>query len=452
MKNRISMRFWPHGMSERSPSTDAASATIESLDERGRGVARVAGKVVLIHGALPGEQVTFVHHRSRQRRSEAVVVDVLTASDDRVTPVCEHFVVCGGCALQHLSGAAQLTLKQERLSGFLQAVKVDPQRVDVPVTGPTEGYRRKTRLGVKHVPKKGGVLVGFRESLDSRIADIRQCEVLHPAIGKCLLILRGMLTELDARARIPQLEIAVGDDNTVMVLRHLDPLSVHDRARLEKFSSDSGYQILLQSGGPQTVKPLVEGEDIRLSYRLAEQQITLAFDALDFIQVNGVMNARLIALAIDLLALQHTDRVLDLFCGIGNFTLPIARHVRSVTGVEFDAGLIAKAGANALANNIDNAVFHSGDLNEAVTCDEVLSRGWDKLLLDPPRSGAEAVVSALTSPYPARIVYVSCNPESLARDLAVLVHQHNYHLLSTRVADMFPHTNHIESISVLEHT
>ena len=430
-------------------SDESGPVQIESLDQRGRGVARVAGKVVLIQGALPGERVTFSHRRSRQRHNEAVVAEVHDPSADRVTPVCTHFGVCGGCALQHLAPAAQLELKQARLIDDLRAENVAAETILPPVTGPTEGYRRKARLGAKHVPKKGGVLVGFRESRGPRIADIHQCEVLHPRVGRRLPELRAMLTELDARARIPQIEIAVGDDGVVLVVRHLDPLSSSDRTRLEAFAGEVACRILLQSGGPQTVTPLIDGHDADLSYQLTGQQITLNFSALDFVQVNGAVNERLVALALEFLAVDAADQMLDLFCGIGNFTLPIARHVHAATGIEFDARLIAQAQANAKANGIDNARFEHADLSDAPTCAGILARGWDKLMLDPPRSGAEAVVAALAPPYPERIVYVSCAPQSLARDLGVLVHRHGYRLVSTRVADMFPHTTHIESISLL---
>ncbi len=423
---------------------------ITDLSHDGRGVAHIEGKAVFVAGALPGERVRAEIRAVRKQFDEASSVEVLVPSRDRVEPLCPHFGVCGGCSLQHMDTRAQIVAKQHTLSeNFTRIGQVQPQRWLEPLDGPPWGYRRKARLGVKHVPKKGKTLVGFRETDPRFIADLSRCETLVPQVGHRIEAIAEMMDSLEARARIPQIEVAAGDDRTALVFRNLDPLSESDRARLLAFGAHEGFAIFLQPAGNDSVTPIDGGsEDLRFS--LPQFGLEYAFRPLDFIQVNGEMNRKMIPHALSLLKLQPHERVLDLFCGLGNFTLPLAQQSKAVVGVEGDAGLVLRARENAQRNGIGNASFYAADLTTDLRDQPWVGEGFDALLLDPPRTGADATIPQLPLETVGRIVYVSCHPATLARDAGILVRDHGYQLTAAGVMDMFPHTAHVESIALFE--
>lgn len=423
---------------------------ITDLSHDGRGVAHVNGKAVFVAGALAGERVRAHFSGKHRHYDEAVVDDVLQASPDRVTPLCAHFGVCGGCALQHLKPEAQIAAKQRVLLENLERIgKVQPQTVLAPLTDSPWGYRRKARLSVKFVEKKGRVLVGFRESNGRYVADIARCEVLMPVVGERIADIAALIETLDARRDIPQIEVAIGDDSTALVFRHLHPLSERDQAALVEFSKTHALAIFSQSGGIDSVAPLYP-EHAQLTFRLPNYDVELEFKPLDFVQVNAGMNRAMIDHALGLLDPQSTDRVLDLFCGLGNFTLPLARRAAHVAGVEGEAGLVRRAGENARRNGIANAQFFAADLAADQRDAPWAKADYDLVLLDPPRSGAEAVLEYLPRKSARRVVYVSCHPASLARDAATLVSRHGFTLRAAGAMDMFPHTAHVESIAVFD--
>ncbi|AKH19648.1 23S rRNA (uracil(1939)-C(5))-methyltransferase RlmD [Sedimenticola thiotaurini] len=430
---------------------DPVTVTIDALSHDGRGVAHIDGKAVFVHGALPDETVSFRYTRVQKKFDEGEVIDVLSPSPDRVTPPCAHFGLCGGCSLQHQSSDAQILSKQTALlDAFERIGKVKPATVLEPLTNSdTFGYRRKARLGVKYVAKKGRVLVGFRERGSPYVADLSECVVLHPRVGKLLLPLSELIGSLSIRERVPQIEVAMGDEQCVLVFRILDPLSAEDERLLLAFGRQQGIAMYTQSGGPDSVAPL-QGEPVDLQYALPAHDLTIHFLPNDFTQVNSGLNRRMIDRALDLLALEPDERVLDLFCGLGNFTLPIARRVAEVVGVEGDAGLVARARENARRNGIENSRYYTANLYESLEKEPWLRESFDKALLDPPRSGAIEVLEHLPRLGIKRIVYVSCYPGTLARDAGELVNRHGYRLVSAGVMDMFPHTAHVESIALFE--
>lgn len=414
----------------------------------GRGVARVDGKPVSIHGALPGERVLFRYLKRRRGRDEGQVVSVVEAAAERVEPRCAHYGVCGGCSLQHLDIDAQLAAKQSVLmENFRQIGQLEPARVLPPILNRSPwGYRRKARLGVRHVVRKGRVLVGFRERGSSFVADIEHCHVLHPRVGKLIPALSRLVDRLSVNDRLPQIEMAMDDDRCVLILRILEPLGAQDTALLRDFQAANDIVFYTQEGGPETVRPLADPVD--LHYRLPDFGLTLGFEPGDFTQVNTDINRQMIRQAVSMLALSPQDRVLDLFCGIGNFTLPIAGAAGQVVGVEGDAGLVARARENASRNDIRNAEFFAADLYSEPDAGAWRQMSFDKALLDPPRNGAQQVLEWLPRLGVERIVYVSCFPGTLARDAGELVQQHGYRLESAGVMDMFPHTAHVESIAL----
>lgn len=429
---------------------EAFRASVDSLAHDGRGVAHVNSKATFIEGALPGEEVMFTYVTQRKRYDEGVMTEVITPAPERGAPRCRHFGVCGGCSLQHLRADAQIRMKQQILLDNLRHIAdLTPDEILPPLTGPYWGYRRRARLGAKFVEKKQAMLVGFREKRSAYLADLEQCEILHPKVGHNLLALRALLRGLDAYNRIPQVEVAAGDEAVALVFRHLDPLSERDIATLQKFGELHDFYIYLQPAGPDSAAPLWP-EDARLSYRLNEFDVELEFRPTDFTQVNGDINGAMVRRALELLELQENEHVLDLFCGLGNFTLPIARRAAHVVGVEGDAKLVARARDNARANDIANADFHAADLSDEHSMWPWAAQPFDKILLDPPRAGALEVVKRIGAFGVRRIVYVSCNPATFTRDAAELVHTHGYRLRRAGVMDMFPHTTHVECIALFE--
>jgi 23S rRNA (uracil1939-C5)-methyltransferase len=423
---------------------------IDDLAHDGRGVGRLDGKAWFVAGGLPGERVRARRTAGHRQFDEAQAIEVIEPSPARVEPACPHFGVCGGCTLQYLAPGAQIEAKQRSLLENLDRIgNVVPARLLEPLQGSAWGYRRRGRLSAKWVEKKGRVLVGFRETNGRYVAELSRCPVLHPAIGERIEPLARMVESLDARREVPQIEFAVGDAQGALVFRHLVELGAADRARLATFGRAFGLHIYLQSGGIDSVVAL-EPADAALSFALPAYDVTLAFRPLDFIQVNGEINARMVDHALALLDPGPGDRVLDLFCGLGNFTLPLARRCAQVDGVEGEAGLVQRARDNARRNGVGNAAFHVANL-AADQRDAPWARArHDLLLLDPPRAGAIEVLAYLPGKDVRRVVYVSCHPASLARDAGVLARDHGFRLAAAGVMDMFPHTAHVESVALFE--
>ncbi|WP_246795085.1 23S rRNA (uracil(1939)-C(5))-methyltransferase RlmD [Burkholderia perseverans] len=442
----------------------SAPIEIESLDMDARGVGRLvnedgeSGKVIFVEGALPGERVTYSSYRRKPSYEQATVVDILRPSVMRARPKCEFFGTCGGCSMQHLDVRAQVAIKQRVLEDNLWHLsKLRAETMFSPIHGPAWGYRYRARLTVRNVAKKGGVLVGFHEKKSSYVADMTSCEVLPPHVSAMLVPLRGLVEGLSIRDRMPQIELAVGSSVTALVLRVLEPINADDEALLRAFADTHQVQFWLQPKGPDTVFPFYP-LDQSLDYTLPEFNIRMPFKPTDFTQVNHQINRVLVGRALRLLAPQRGDRVLDLFCGIGNFTLPLARLSREVVGIEGSEALTTRALENAKENGVDaHTSFACRNLFE-VTADDLRTLGaFDKFLVDPPREGALAVSKALAEiaqsgdgPLPKRIVYVSCNPATLARDAGLLVHEAGYRLRGAGVVNMFPNTSHVESIAVFE--
>jgi 23S rRNA (uracil1939-C5)-methyltransferase len=427
-----------------------ATADIVDLAHDGRGVARAGGKAVFIEGALPGERVRYRILKRRKQMDEAGLVEVLSASPDRVVPRCAHFGICGGCSLQHLSAAAQLAAKERQLLENLQRIgNVQPARVLAPLRGPGWAYRRRARLGVKYVHKKGRVLAGFREREKPYIADIKRCEILLAPLATLPEELAALTETLEIRERIPQVEVAAGDEATALVFRVLQPPGPEDLEKIAAFGAARGLQIFLQTGGLDSVRPLRE-DYAPLNYAVDGGSVVIEFGPVDFIQVNREVNASMVDAAMTLLQPEPADAVLDLFCGLGNFTLPLARRARQVLGVEGDAQLVAKARANAARNGIGNAAFAMENLFEPQSFGAWSKEQYDLVLLDPPRAGAAELLTRVGHWHPRRVVYISCHPGSLARDAGTLVSEHGFTLTAAGVMDMFPHTTHVESIAVFE--
>jgi len=426
------------------------TADVDDLTHDGRGVARVDGKAVFLRGALPGERVHFVYSRRRRGHDEGTVTAIKRCSPERVEPNCEHFGICGGCAMQHLSPAGQIASKAARLLENLQRIgRVTPTHCFAPIQAEPWGYRRKARLSARYVHKKGRLLLGFREINGRYVADIDHCPVLHTDIAQHLEDLCRTLESLDVRERIPQVECAVGDAQAAIVIRHLAPLGAVDCGRLSEFQQRTGLHVLLQPAGMDSLHAL-DGEATWLGYRLPAYDLKFRFDPLGFVQVNGAINERLVQRALELLSPGADARVLDLFCGLGNFSLPLAQSAARVTGVEGDMALVELARSNARENGLDNADFVHADLGAWPPVGKWAEQSYDQVLLDPPRSGAQAILPLLKKTGAARILYVSCDPATLARDAGVLVHDLGFALSGCGVVDMFPHTAHVESIALFE--
>ena len=434
---------------------------IDGLTHDGRGVGRLEGKAVFVTGALPGERVRAKQTARSRHYDEAVAFEVLEASPDRIAPRCPHFGTCGGCVLQHLDEHKQIEAKAQVLRENMTRIgAVEPREWFEPIRDVQWGYRRKGRLSVRWVEKKGKALVGFRETDPRFVADLLECHTVIPGLGQRLPALSELVASLDGRRMIPQIEFIAGDGALdggesresgvlALVFRHMEALSEGDRERLVAFAKTESVAVFLQPGGVDTVAPLWPA-DLDLAFEMPEHGVRMHFRPLDFIQVNAGLNRRMIDRAIALLDLKPGERVLDLFCGLGNFTLPIAKLGFDVVGVEGDAGLVARARQNAEANGLPNARFFSADLAKDLAGESWMRDGFDKLLIDPPRAGAAEVLTQLPLKNISRIVYVSCHPGSLARDTGFLVKERGYTLMGAGVMDMFPQTAHVESIAVFE--
>ena len=434
-----------------------ASAYVESLDHEGQGVAHVDGKAVFIDGALPGETVQYSVRRSKPRFDNGDLVAVTRASPFRTVPRCVHFGTCGGCATQHLDTAAQLAVKQRVLEDNLRHIgQVRAAQMLPPIHGPDWGYRHRARLSARWVAKKNSVLVGFHEKRSSFIADMHGCAVLPPRIGRLIDPLRELVGRLSLRERMPQVEVALGDALDVLVFRVMDPPTAGDEALLRAFAERWRLSVWLQPKGPESAYRFYPAEGPPLDYRLPDFDLRLEFAPTEFTQVNPHINRVLVARAMRLLEPQAGERIADWFCGLGNFSLPIARLGADVLGVEGSAALTRRALANARLNGLEARVrFAEANLFEIDDATLAAYGHFDKWLIDPPRDGAVALCKAIPAPGsavepPRRIVYVSCNAATLARDAAVLVHTKGYTLRAAGVANMFPHTAHVESVAWFE--
>lgn len=435
--------------------TEPVRCEVEKLSHDGRGIARQDGKILFVDGALPGETVMAKVVSSRSKFDELRTLEVLESAPDRQTPPCEFADLCGGCSLQHMSSDAQIRFKEDTLrEQFAHFGGIEPEEWIAPIRpDSTLAYRRKARMGVRYVKARESVLVGFREKRNSFLTDIDRCVVLDPRIGERIVPLRELLHSMDAYARIPQVEIACGDDTAAMVFRNMDELNNGDREKLIAFGQAHELHIYLQPKGPDTVHriwPESTGrQDERLSYRLDAFELTMKFHPMDFTQVNADINKAMVHRAVEWLDVQPGERVLDLFCGLGNFTLPLARRGGQVIGVEGDDAMVVRGRENAELNGLTNVAFHGADLHGDFTGQSWAQEGFDKILIDPPRSGAEEICKYLTAFGAKTIVYVSCNPATLARDAGVMA-RNGYRLVRAGVMDMFPHTTHVESIALFE--
>jgi 23S rRNA (uracil1939-C5)-methyltransferase len=437
-------------MGRRKRRREPETAHIQSATHDGRGIAATEGKKVFVAGALPGEEVRFQRRKFRRNYDEAELLEIIEASPERIDARCAVFGRCGGCSLQHITEAQQREIKQQALvDNFERIARVEPGEWLEPMSGPAWNYRRRARLAVKDVHGKGRVLVGFRERHAPFITDMHRCEILAEPVDGMIDALSDLVGKLSIRARLPQVEVSVADNATALVFRVLDPPTSDDEAHFREFGEQHGVRIYLQPGGLDTVGlfyPEVDADP--LHYELPEFDVRIAFDPVGFVQVNREINQRMVHKAVELLDPGPADRVLDLYCGIGNFSLPLARRSGDVMGVEGDAMLVKAAAANAALNGIGNARFRQADLSAIEGTESWLREGWDLLLLDPARSGAQEITSHIERIGPRRIVYVSCHPGTLARDAGVLVNEKGYDCESAGIIDMFPHTSHVESIAV----
>ncbi len=430
----------------REPET----ATIVAVAHDGRGIADSDGKKTFVAGALEGENVTFVRRKFHRNFDEAELLEVHEASPDRIEAKCEAFGRCGGCSLQHVTAQQQRVIKDQALRDNLERIgRVEPASWLEPMTGPVWNYRRRARLAVKDVYGKGRTLVGFRERHAPYITDMNRCEVLAAPLDSMISELSELIGGLSIRARLPQIETAVAENDIALVFRVLESPSAEDVARLRAFGKHHDLRIYLQTGGLDTVALLYpDAVAESLFYTLPEFDIRVDFEPIDFVQVNNDINQRMVHFAVEQLDAGADDRVLDLFCGIGNFSLPLARKAGTVLGVEGEQSLVRRATENAARNGLANVTFRVADLGKIDGTESWVREGWERMLLDPARSGAAEVVTRMHLFKPERIVYVSCHPGTLARDAGTLVHEQGYKLETAGIIDMFPHTAHVESIAV----
>lgn len=439
---------------KRNPKfTEPVTTNVEKFSHDGRGIARIDGKTTFIEGALADETVIFQYTRQKKDYDEGRLLSVVKGSNHRVEPRCPHYSLCGGCSLQHLDGPAQIHEKQALLLDLLERTgHCKPDAVLPPLTSDLWHYRNKARLSVRYVQKKNATLIGFREKLNPRyITEIDQCPVLNARMDAHIRPLRELLDKFQQPESIAQIEVAAGDDDMALIFRHLLPLSPEDQEKLIEFGKAADFRIYLQPAGPDSVH-LIHPKDASefLSYTLPEENITFQFHPNDFTQVNAGINRLMVQQAMVLLALQPDDEVLDLFCGLGNFSLPMAKHCRQVVGIEGSEAMVNRAQMNATANGITNTAFFSANLEEELNIASLKNTTFSKVLLDPPRTGAITMVKNIHKIAPKRLVYVSCNPATLARDADILVNVHGYRLTQAGVMDMFSHTAHVESIALFE--
>lgn len=425
--------------------------TITTLSHDGRGIAHINGKTTFIKNALPGETIRATYTNKRSQFDEAILNEVLIPSADRAMPPCAHFGVCGGCSLQHMSPALQIQYKQEVLLNHLQHFgNIQPETLLSPLTAATTQYRRKARLGVRYVRKKQRLLVGFRENNGRYLAELSSCAVLDSRIGTKLTLLADCIMQLKHYDHIPQIEVAAGDSQIALIFRHLQPLDPEEITLLMQFGDQHHFDIYLQPAGMESIHKIwPQAQPERLTYAIPQENLQLAFHPAHFTQVNAQINLQMIQQALHLLDLQPEDTVLDLFCGLGNFTLPMAKHSQHVIGVEGDAAMVKQGYENATLNQLSNVEFYSTNLMEDFTHQPWFKKTYTKILLDPPRAGAEAIVNQIAKLKAKRIVYISCNTATLARDAGILVKQ-GYRLKTAGIMDMFPHTAHVESIALFE--
>ncbi|ASQ45888.1 23S rRNA (uracil(1939)-C(5))-methyltransferase RlmD [Legionella clemsonensis] len=428
-------------------------AEVEKFSHDGRGIARINGKTTFIQGALPNEKVSFQYTRVKSDFDEGKIVAILSPSTTRVEPSCSHYTLCGGCSLQHLNEQTQIHEKQKLLLDLLKRVgHCEPQIILDSLSSDSWHYRNKARLSVRYVEKKQRSLVGFREKNNPRfITEIKECPVLHKSISEEISNLRLLIDSFEDPRIIAQIEVAVGDDDIALIFRNLHSLTHDDQEKLRAFGARTNFRLFLQPGGNETVELFYpSGSSEFLTYTLFRENIKFKFYPTDFTQVNAKLNQLMVALALDLMNLTSNDTVLDLFCGLGNFSLPMAKHCARVVGVEGSKAMVERAQMNAQANGLNNAEFFCANLEKLEEITKLTTQHFTKLLLDPPRSGAMEVVKQIESLHPERIVYVSCNPATLARDADILVNHKGYCLKSAGVMDMFPHTAHVESIALFE--
>lgn len=423
--------------------------TIQDLSHDGRGVAKVDGKVIFIPGALPGEEVEAQRVSRSKKHETAKLLEILKASKERIEPKCASYNVCGGCSMQHLSSENQIKNKQQLLlENFQRIGKVAPENILEPLSAKPWAYRRRARLGVRYVQKKNRILIGFREKFSNFITDMPACEVIDARLNTLLPELTELISSLEIKRQVPQIEASAGDHALALVFRILEDLSSADQNVFEQFAEKhADVHVYLQRGGLETVTPLKKYPS--LTYDIGEG-LVLDFEPIDFIQVNAELNKLMIQRALQYLDCKPDDKVLDLFCGLGNFTFPIAQHVATVVGIEGDKTLVERAKANALKNNSENAEYHVANLFEEFKNQAWAKEKYDTLLIDPPRAGAELVVQTKGMFGVRRIVYISCHPGSLARDAGILINEQGFKLSHAGVMDMFPHTSHVESIAVFE--
>ncbi|MGE3919483.1 MAG: 23S rRNA (uracil(1939)-C(5))-methyltransferase RlmD [Gammaproteobacteria bacterium] len=428
------------------------TAHIKGLSHDGRGIAHIDGKVVFIDQALPGETVTFQYRKRSKNYAEGIAIDIQNPSADRVQPKCQHFSICGGCSLQHINHEAQLALKQNNLLEQLQHFgQVKPKTILPTIVGPTFAYRHKARLGVKWVAKKNKVLVGFREKSSHFLADLELCEVLSPPVGQLLNPLSQLIAQFSIKESIPQIEVAIGTDKTALIFRHLVPFNETDLALLKAFAQTHQIAIYLQPKSLDSIHLYWPNDtDEQITYLLPEYDIKFVYHPSAFAQVNPFINQQMIKQALELLAVDKNEIVLDLFCGFGNFTLPLAKFTKEVIGIEGNAQAVSQGTQNAALNHMNNVRFLVEDLNKPENFGAWSRQSYDKILLDPPRLGAQELLPTIADIKPKRIVYISCNPATLARDAGILVNQYQYQLTQVGIMDMFPQTSHVESMAVFE--
>jgi 23S rRNA (uracil1939-C5)-methyltransferase len=447
--NRMNRRY----KKRQGVSLEMHKAEIEAFSHDGRGIARLNGKTTFIQGALPTEKVTFRYVNKKRDFDEGLVVTVEHASLLRVLPRCPHYNVCGGCSLQHLNATSQIEVKQFLLLNSLKRIgHVTPEHLLPPLSHNSWHYRNKARLAVLYSESRHQVLLGFREKNNPRrIADIDQCLVLNSQVNEQLKTLNALINSFDIPAIITDVEVAAGDKDVALIFRTLKPLTKGDQKKLHQFGNETKFLLFLQPKGIDSVILFHANSGFDyLNYSLPDEQITFKFHPTDFIQVNAKLNQEMVSHAIVLMNLKADDVVLDLFCGLGNFSLPLARHCKLVIGVEASHTMVARACMNAQLNKISNATFYCADLEKVDALANIVNKPIDKILIDPPRCGALEIVKNIHKLNPKRLVYVSCNPATLARDSDILVNRHGFRLKVAGVIDMFPHTTHVESIALFE--